>query len=248
MRLLNKEEKELCKRILEGDGNNNFIGNLLYSKLSGVTISVTRETQEVKVLIDRKSDDPSEVLKNDMPRIKEITVLLLNVVNLIKLLEKENYIMLLQVSSTPSNKTTTFGQGIADSVKTCMEFPDPAISELLIEYVDKEIFVTEEFRQFCANKYISRDEQRFRKQISKTNFALSLTIIALFINTSLSVFPLLTGKEKNRRVQTDSLKLELEQIKSLIENFKKQSNQNAVKLSEELTKLDATRTNYKAKE
>ena len=44
MRILNKNEQDLCKRILAGNGNNNYLGNIINNKLWGVCISGNRVT------------------------------------------------------------------------------------------------------------------------------------------------------------------------------------------------------------
>lgn len=42
MRSLNKEEQQFCNRILQGNGNNNYIGNIIDDKLDNVRIVMNR--------------------------------------------------------------------------------------------------------------------------------------------------------------------------------------------------------------
>lgn len=223
MRLLNIDEQEICSRILNGNGNNNYLGNIIDNKLRGVRISITRNTQNVDLLFTIKNSTPTQdEIDETLGRINEISLLILNVVNLIKLLEKENYIMLLQKATTIPNQSA-FGQGITNLPAITHNFSDPEISKLLIDYIDKEIFVTEEFRQFCENGFIARDEQRFRRQIRITTSALCVAILALVVNTVFNLLPKFTGGTKIKQEQIDSIRKDLKKISNSIEksNFQK---------------------------
>jgi len=236
MRLLNQEEKDFCKRILDGDGDNNYLGNIIDIKLWGVRISITRNTQNVDLLFTIKDNRPTdEESKMIIQRSKDISALILNAVNLIKLLEKENYIMLLQRATTIPN-ASKFGQGIGNLPCISSNFSDPTISKLLIDFVDKEIFVTEEFRQFCTKKFIARDEQRFRKQVSITTAALSVTIIALIVNMFFNLLPKFTGGTKIKQEQIDSVRTDLKGINSAIDSLNGQIKQTTKNILDELKK------------
>lgn len=220
MRLLNKDEQEFCRRILNGNGNNNYLGNIIDDKLWGVRISITRSPQRnVDLLFTIQNQQPTqEEIDMTLQRSQDISVLILNVVNLIKLLEKENYIMLLQRATQIPNQSM-FGQGIGNLPFITSNFSDPTISTLLIDYVDKEIFVTEEFRQFCKNGFIARDEKRFRRQIFITTSALCVAILALVINTVFNLLPKFTSGTKIKQEQIDSIRTDLHKISSSIDTL-----------------------------
>jgi hypothetical protein len=223
MRLLNKDEQELCRRILDGNGYNNYLGNIIDDKLWGVRISITRQPQNVDLLFTIQNPQPTQdEIDMTLQRSQEISVLILNVVNLIKLLEKENYIMLLQRATQISNQSM-FGKGISNLPSISSSFSDPTISTLLIDYVDKEIFVTEEFRQFCNNGFIARDEQRFRRQIFITTSALIVAITALVVNTVFNLLPKFTGGTKIKQEQIDSIRTDLQKINSSIDTLNAQT-------------------------
>ena len=189
MRLLNDTEKDFCKRILAGDGANNFLGNIIDHRLGGVRISITKNPKRVKLLFSVRNQQPTAEESDNLPlRNNEVTTDILTAVNLIKLLEKENYIMLFN-RATVSQNQMQFGQGFANTPYVESEIKDDVVSDLLIEYVEKEIFVTEEFREFCKNNYISREELRHRKEMNITRSALIVAIIALVINTVFSFIP-----------------------------------------------------------
>jgi hypothetical protein len=236
MRTLNKDEQDLCKRILAGNGDNNYLGNIIDHKLYGVRISLTRNSKKVELLFTiQNSISTTEEQKMLIQRSNEISFLILNVVNLIKLLEKENYIMLLQRATVIPNQSA-FGQGISNLPYISNSFSDPTFSELLIDYVDKEIFVTEEFRQFCQQGFIARDEQRFRRQIRITTSALFVALIALLINTAFNLLPRFTGGTKIKQEQIDSLRTDLKKINSNIDSISGLTKQTTKKIYDELKK------------
>lgn len=213
MRLLNSGEQKFCRRILNGDGKNNYLSNIIDDHLDGVRISITRNPRKVDLHFTIQSKQPTnDELNMVRQRSQDISLLILNVVNLIKLLEKENYIMLLQRATQVPNQFT-FGRGFISSQCVTKQLPDPTISSLLIDYIDKEIFVTEEFRQFCQNGFIARDEQRFRRQICITTSALCVAVLSLLVNTVSKC----TGGTKIKQEQIDSIRTDLHKIDSSID-------------------------------
>ncbi len=201
MRSLNKEEQLFCKRILQGNGDNNYIGNIIDDKLENVRIVMDRQNSSVEIRVTTSTQIPSAI---DFDYVKkrnaEVCELILEVVNLIKLLEKEHYIMTLRRANQVQNPMS-MGRGCANLSFIKSEIPDSNITKLLIEYCEKEIYITEEFRQFCNRGFIARDEQRFQKQINLTNGALIISILSLLINIGFNVYTQIRSKriiEKNK--------------------------------------------------
>jgi hypothetical protein len=221
MRILSVEEQDLCKRMLNGSGNNNYLGNLIYHRLAGISIAVQRSTKKVVLLYTTRNKMPtSDEQQKAIDNIGEIQVLILTTVNLIKLLEKEGYIMLIR-RTTNVNDYSEFGQAVFNLPKISSYFADDKISELLIEYVDKEIYATEEFKVFCENNFIARDEQRYRTQIRRTTGILIVAISALLLNTGVFVYSIFKPynyekKVENLQQELKDLKVELNELKTKV--------------------------------
>lgn len=192
MRLLSSQEKDLCRRILEGHGRYNCIPNLIDSDLSGVLINLNRiakiATIEIPISKINLSDDETEVI---IGQVKCVSQLILVTVNLIILLEKEGYILTYS-SVSQEDGQSRFGQGVGNS-EQCVDhqLPDKKITELLIEYSSKDILVTDEFLRFCNNGFIARDEQRFKKQITVAYTALVVALLAAFVNLFFNLYKVL---------------------------------------------------------
>jgi hypothetical protein len=236
MRLLNREEQDFCRRILEGDGDNNYLGNIIDKKLWGVRISITRNPQNVDLLFTIQNAQPTdEELEMTIQRSREISYLILNVVNLLKMLEKDNYIMLLQRATTIPNHSD-FGQGVVNLPSISSNFSDPTISKLLIDFVDKEIFVTEEFRQFCQNKFIPRDERRFRKQSRNQWIAIGVALFAALTNFVFNTLAKLSDGTKIKQEQVNTIREDLKAINSNLDSIGTQTKIASEKIIDELKK------------
>lgn len=204
MRSLNKEEQQFCNRILQGNGNNNYIGNIIDDKLDNVRIVMNRQNSSVQIRVTISSqnhtdEDTSYVIK----RNTEVCELILEVVNLIQLLEKEHYIMTLRRANQFQNPMS-MGRGIVNLPSISSDIPDSNITNLLIEYCEKEIYVTEEFRLFCNRGFISRDEQRFQKQIKLTYGALKISILALLFNIGFNFYTLIINNRNIEKNKTET--------------------------------------------
>ncbi|MBW4766381.1 hypothetical protein KZO60_01380 [Prevotella nanceiensis] len=182
MRSLNKEEQQFCNRILQGNGNNNYIGNIIDDKLDNVRIVMNRQNSDVEILVTVSNQSPTaEDYNYAIKRYTEVFELILEVVNLIQLLEKEHYIMTIRRANQVQSPMS-MGRGCVTLPCIGWKIPDSNIANLLIGYCEKEIYVTEEFRLFCNRRFIARDEQRFQKQIKLTCGALIISILALLFN------------------------------------------------------------------
>jgi len=221
MRILSTEEQDLCSRILKGSGQNNFLGNIIDHKLAGVCIDITKNPQNVFLEFTTRNKFPtSEEGEVMIARINEISFFTLTTVTLINLLEKEGYILLIQRATVPSNHSR-FGGCIGNLPSVTSQFTDKNISDLLIQYCDKEIIATEEFKRFCKHKFIARDEQRFQTQFIVSIFALILTTIALLVNIFFNLLPKFTGGTKIKQEQIDTLSSGLKSVENKIDSLNK---------------------------
>lgn len=179
MRLLSKEEQELCRRILQGDGRNNYLANILDSYLFGAKITINKEKQTVciRYKMFAKDYDSFPLFERDA----EIRRLILETVTLIKLLQQEGYIMLFMNASEEPNFSIGAGpdilisaDGEEQTVEIESEIKDAYVIQLLAEYSSKAIYVTEEFRAFCANGCIPRSDVQFNQNLELTKQSLEL--------------------------------------------------------------------------
>ena len=113
MRLLSKLEQELCWLILQGNGNNNYLANILDGYLPDAKIYVSKKKEkkekkkpEVYILYKMLARDEEKFPLGE--RDDQIRSLILETVALIKLLEQEGYILLFMnttVESPPPNRS-----------------------------------------------------------------------------------------------------------------------------------------------
>lgn len=180
MRLLSKEEQELCRRILQGDGRNNYLANILDSYLHDAKITTNKEKQTVCIRYKMFAKDYKcfPLFERD----PEIRRLILETVTLIKLLEQEGYIMLFMNTTEEPNFSIGAGpdillsaDGEEQTVEIESEIKDAYVIQLLAEYSSKAIYVTEEFRVFCENGYIPRSDVQFNQNLELTRQSLELT-------------------------------------------------------------------------
>lgn len=181
MRLLSKLEQQLCWLILQGDGHYNYLANILDDYLPDAKIYVSKQKeQEVYILYKMFARDRENFPFDE--RDAQIRRLILVTVNLIKLLEQEGYIMLFMSTTVEPNLSIGAGpdkiisvDGEEEIIETRSDIEDASVIKLLIEYNPKEIYVTEEFRVFCANGCIPRSDVQFNKNLELTRQSLELT-------------------------------------------------------------------------
>lgn len=205
MRILNTLEKEICNKILKSSGPNNFIANIIDVNLPGVCILVNRNPKSANLLFTIKSKLPTDQETNYViQKTEELSLFILQIVNLLKILEKDGYILLLERGSN-SKENNKFGRCVDNLPNMSYKFSDQNIINLLCEYTNKEIYATDEFKRFCNNGYVARDEQRFKLQIKITQGALCVAIIALLFNVLINM--------KNKT--PDSIKLDVNQFDTI---------------------------------
>lgn len=221
MRRLSKEEQNLCIRILNGNGNNNYLQNIIEEKLHDVRIDLNRNTRRVELLFQTQNQFPtSEEGERILSRINILSLEILTAVNLINLLQKEGYILLYQ-KANKIDDNTSFG-GIPTNLNyVAHEFGDTVVSELLIEYSIKEIVVTVEFQEFCKQGFIARDEQRFKKQIGLAYLAFAVALFAAFTNLGFNLWTKFSGGTEIKKHQIESVTSGLNGIENKIDTLNK---------------------------
>ena len=190
MRLLSKLEQQLCWLILQGDGHYNYLANILDDYLPDAKIYVSKQKEQ------EEHEEPKEpkvyILYKMFARDREnfpfderdaqIRRLILVTVNLIKLLEQEGYIMLFMSTTVEPNLSIGAGTdklisvgGEEQTIEIKSEIKDASVIKLWAEYSSKAIYVTEEFRVFCANGCIPRSDVQFNQNLELTRQSLELT-------------------------------------------------------------------------
>lgn len=171
MRLLSKQEQEFCRRILSrGDDLNNILLNILDPDLEYARIYVREEEGKTKATI-LQADFSAH--KATLSEFEEISRAILMAVNLIKLLERDGYIMLLQELPEKSSNFT-FGGGPTNQPYEPFDINDDDVVKLLVDYSFTRIYPTEEFRVFCANGCIPRADVQFNQNLELTKQSLEL--------------------------------------------------------------------------
>lgn len=192
MRLLSKQEQELCWLILQGDGHNNYLANILDGYLPDAKIYISKEEEPKEPKEQEEPKEPKVSIHYKMlvrdyenfpldERDAEIRRLILETVTLIKLLQQEGYIMLFMNASEEPNfpigagpdKIISVG-GEEQIIEIESEIKDASVIKLLAEYSSKEIYVTEEFRVFCKNGCIPRSDVQFNENLELTKQSLEL--------------------------------------------------------------------------
>lgn len=187
MRLLSKQEQELCRRILQGNGRNNYLANILDSYLPDAKITTNKEKQTgcIRYKMFAQDKDYFSLFERDA----EIRRLILETVTLIKLLQQEGYIMLFMNTSEEPNSSIGAGpdelirsvDGKEQTIEFKSEIKDASVIKLLAEYSSKEIYVTEEFKVFCENGYIPRSDVQFNQNLELTIQSLDKARISNYI-------------------------------------------------------------------
>ena len=121
-----------------------------------------------------------------------------------------------------SQQPNRFGRCVTNLPNIIYDFKDQSVINLLCEYTNKEIYVTEEFSRFCKKGHIARDEQRFKRQISITQIALGVAILALLLNVGINLVKKTPDSITINKIQIESIKESIDKIHSkLIESEQK---------------------------
>lgn len=220
MREFSNFEKELIVRINNGEGN--MLPNLIDPYLKDVSISIG-QNQECTILFQEGT-----ILNLDIEdRVFEIESIIIQSVNLIKLLEDKGYLFTIKRGGV----TYPFKYGTAaENWKTiAYKFPDERMSELLANYSIKELFITPELNVFVKNDFKTREEKRFEKQFKLACAAILVAFTGVVVNFGFNVSKI---NEKAKEViidasQIEEIKNEIKakkidstQLKSIIETIK----------------------------
>jgi hypothetical protein len=219
MREFSEFEKELIRRINSRDGN--MLPNLIDPYLRDVSISIS-QTEKCTILFQEGTILNLEI----EDRVFEIESIIIQSVNLIKLLEDKGYLFTIKRGGV----TYPFKYGTAaENWNTISyDFPDERISQLLANYSIKELFVTPELNVFVENNFKTREEIRFNKQFKLALCAICVAFLGLIVNFGFNLEKVINKNDpkidslqfkqildKNHNAKIDSV-----QFKKLIETLK----------------------------
>lgn len=184
MRRLSNREQELASKIILNEGRNNYLGNILDSYLVQSRVDYDRMQMSAHIsLIYRGA--PNSIENQDLliQKSDEVMDLIITAISLLRLLEKEGHIFLVQKSMTP-DPNGGMGQAAINANLIHSSINDPEIVRLLIDYSNKQIFVTEELRVLGKNDFIPNDELRFIQQITRAENSLRTSKRALVVSAT----------------------------------------------------------------
>lgn len=186
MRALDKAEKRFVDSIISLQSPA-FVANLIDALAPNLLIQQSTTlpgTLDISYGIANGSPTAQEKRKAQ-EAIEKLSIDLIVVLNLLKMLESEGYIVLYHAA--PASPLSSIGSMATNSSSISMSFPDSSFSKVLIDNWDKIIFVTPELKRFQSKGYISRDEQKFKVQRGLATGSLLISIFALLLTTYFNI-------------------------------------------------------------
>lgn len=149
-------EKDTIKRLVSEKkvGNPILLGNVLDSLFPNQYIKIDKTKSTVEIMY-ANTNQTSKVAKD-----QEI---LASIILLMSYLEKNGYICLFDCANIQST-TSTIGQGAQNVCTIPYSFPDKNVSSWLLMNCDKQIIVGCDLVDLVTNKFICKEELRFKKQ------------------------------------------------------------------------------------
>ena len=209
MRKFSKIEKKTIRLICQGRQN---VSNLLVNSLKDIILFLETDKQRFDIVIE-KTDNNDKLQKDRMIIIERLVMIL----SLLKYLEKENVILLSEISYVSPVDPFLCSKERYDYYKKNESsfqfhpFPDDNIKGLLFKYANLIIFPTEELKAF-SKFFKTNDDWR---NITKN----TLTIIAIIVSISIGLFGLYPTYKNMNKPQTFDEK-QLLKITNSIEKIK----------------------------
>ena len=213
MRRFSSQEREVLTIINNSNGLN--FQTLLMEKIIDCNIRVNRKIKKVEMFFLTKDFDPTpEELSKFEVINDELFERIFLAVSLVHYLKNEGLLSLYQKSVIPEE--TTIGTTPTTGLGLYTFLPDEFIRDLLLDYTDKMLLITTEFKNLARNNFISRDEKR---QIRANNLAWSGITIAIITSLVGFWFSYLQYESNDLNEINDNLKKEQiiqEEIKTIL--------------------------------
>lgn len=227
MRKFDDKELEII-RILSNSNGLKF-DKLLLDKLSDCKLIVNFKSKKTHIRYKTEHFHPTPKEEKSLNRISnELHERVYLAVTITNYFESEGFIGLFRNSDRPDK--IEIGDTNIQDLGVLTEVKDETINELLVNYIDKTIIITQSFKEFVKNNYVF-DEDLKHKQV--INFAKAGIIVAILIG----VFSILLtfyfnfnqqSSQKNESIYKDSLFNKIDSVifhLKKIENFKNDSNE-----------------------
>jgi len=190
MRIFSKDEEKILIRLdeLAGTKKQQELGEInpvnLYSliqlKLNDAGFVVDISNNKVTVTFEKN-------LPQKSARLGELQLIIVQSVNLLKLLEDKGYIYTFKKDI--SLDLIPFGKYNFETPSSPYTFSDKRIVDLVIKYSTEEIYPTLELNHFVkTDNFQTRESARFNKQYKRTTAALSVAMAALVVNIVFNVY------------------------------------------------------------
>jgi hypothetical protein len=224
MRVFSKDEERILSRLDElagtleqqkkGEINPVNLYSLIQLKLNEAGFVVDITNSAVTVTFE---NDPQQ----NSTRLGEIQLIIVQSVNLLKLLEDKGYIYTFKKEI--SLDLIPFGKYNFTNPSAPYSFSDKRIVELVIKYSTEEIYPTLELNHFVkVDNFQTRELARFNKQYKRTTTALVVAIIALVANIAFNVYTNFIKPNGNKTVTPQIIQNKTYDTSKNNFNFKKQ--------------------------
>lgn len=234
MRALSTREKEIIKLINNGVS---LFPNLLDKFMPdiGIIASKSQSLQMTGKLDIHSGHSPFSIVEcfsvkflfsikysfkeSEIPeKLKYIEKLVVEAVNLIRLLEKNGYLFLIQ---TAIKKNQKFTYGIVPDDDDVIEhvFPDDQIKKLLLEYSIKEIFATPELEIFQKNNFVSKKEASDKKNKFISWIGIGIAIMGTFLNGLFNYTALNKVEQNNNKIELNKISIKIEEVTKELKKF-----------------------------
>lgn len=169
LKSFDKIEKEAINRLVSEKqcGQPILLGNVLDTMFTNQYIKIDKKQAKVEIMYENN---------NQTSKVLEDQGLLATIILLMSYLEKNGYICLFDCTNIPS-QISTIGQGAHNKCTISYSFPDKNVSDWLLNNCDKQIVVGYDLVELVNDKFISKEELRFRKQRKITWISIIVSFI-----------------------------------------------------------------------
>ena len=190
MRAFSEDEEKILSRLdeLAGTSEQQKKGEINPVSLYSL---IQLKLDEAGFVVDITSNTVTVIFENDLhqnsARLGALQLIIVQSVNLLKLLEDKGYIYTFKKDI--SLNLIPFGKYNFTNPSAPYSFSDKRIVELVIKYSTEEIYPTFELNHFVKiDKFQTRESARFSKQFKRTTTALIVAIVALLANITFNIY------------------------------------------------------------
>jgi hypothetical protein len=225
MRTFGDKEKEILK--LLKDSNGLKFQSLFLEKVIDQKIKINYEENTVEVSYKTEGFSPTnEEQQRIIKQSNELFRRIYLCVTLVNYFEKEGLIGLF--SNQERDNEIVIGGAEISEIGVFNEIQDETIKKLLLEYTDKILIITEAFREFVNNGFISKDEKRQRSSLKVAWIGVATAIVIGLGSFVISIFKQPDKVIENQVIlnrKIDSLERTNSNIEKKLEGIKSDANE-----------------------